>query len=100
MEKADTNVTKSSILDLTGVLDMPLCIHVDVVLIIINLRFSKYILIHKSLLILTSLFGFIFIIIIIKPNINIVILLLFNIATLLLLLLLYYYFIASLLLLP
>lgn len=50
--KLITNVTKSPILGLVGILDLPLYIKVDVVLIFKSFVFLKYILIYNSLLVL------------------------------------------------
>lgn len=49
-------VTKSFRLNVVGVLDTPLCINVDVILIIRSFIFLKYILIHKKLLVSILLF--------------------------------------------
>ena len=50
--KLITNVTKSPILGLVGILDLPLYIKVDVVLIFKSFVFLKYNLIYNSLLVL------------------------------------------------
>lgn len=55
--KLITNVTKSPILGLVGILDLPLYIKVDVVLIFKSFVFLKYNLIYNSLLVLILSFS-------------------------------------------